>query len=129
MNMFTGASGLLSGPLPQMMKGSLEPIYTEQMISGFKIHLVYYRTLYLDLFYNVIYLFILMLLKTNLPHRLMKVFLHDTKKRILQRFIRKGFILDNRTGNQCRFELSVQSRAEKIRQISDQYPSLNISLS
>ncbi len=40
-----------------------------------------------------------------------------------------GIILDNRTGNQCRFELSVQSRAEKIRQISDQYPSLNISLS
>lgn len=35
MNMFTGASELLSGPLPQMMKGSLEPIYTEQMISGF----------------------------------------------------------------------------------------------
>lgn len=33
-NMFTGASELLSGPLPQMMKGSLE-IYTEQMISGF----------------------------------------------------------------------------------------------
>ncbi len=58
MNMFTGASELLSGPLPQMIKGSLEPICTEQMISGFKIHLVYYRTLYLDLFYNVIYLFI-----------------------------------------------------------------------
>lgn len=52
MNMFTEASELLSGPLPQMMKGSLEPIYTEQMSSGFKIHLVHYRKLYLNLFYT-----------------------------------------------------------------------------
>jgi len=40
-------------------------------------------------------------------------------------FIRKGIVLDNRAGNQCWFEMFVQSRAENIRQVSDQYLSLN----
>jgi len=35
-------------------------------------------------------------------------------------FIRKGIVLDNRAGNQCWFEMFVQSRAENIRQVSDQ---------